>query len=98
MLRDSCVFVAGVGYVSQILEIFMNNLNLQVIDLRDQLAYKRPQGERVVFRNIGAPESDDLQYSGQLNQYEALYGWANERCTQLVREITFENAEVNFVI
>lgn len=64
-----------------------------VAGVGDQLAYKRPQGERVVFRNIGAPESDDLQYSGQLNQYEALYGWANERCTPLVREITFENAE-----
>jgi endoplasmic reticulum resident protein 44 len=32
-------------------------------------------------------------YSGPLNNYEALYAWANERCTPIVREITFENAE-----
>lgn len=36
---------------------------------------------------------NESAYSGSLNNYEALYSWANERCTPIVREITFENAE-----
>ena len=43
------------------------------------------------FQNL---EQSEIAYTGEINQYEALYAWANEKCTPLVREITFENAEV----
>lgn len=36
---------------------------------------------------------DDEKYEFELSNYESLYAWANEKCTKLVREITFENAE-----
>ena len=35
-----------------------------------------------------------MSYEGGLDNYDALYAWSNERFTHLVREITFENAEV----
>ncbi len=34
-----------------------------------------------------------VPYQGSLTQYDALYAWAHESCTPLVRTITFENAE-----
>jgi hypothetical protein len=37
-------------------------------------------------------------YEGDLGSYETIYAWANEKCTPLVREITFENAEVIFFL
>lgn len=33
-------------------------------------------------------------YSGSLSDYSSLLNWATEKCVPLVREITFENAEV----
>jgi endoplasmic reticulum resident protein 44 len=32
---------------------------------------------------------------GQISNYEELYKWAQDKCVPLVREITFENAEVS---
>ena len=41
---------------------------------------------------------EDLQYTGAIANYETLQKWATENCTPLVREITFENAEVMYVL
>jgi len=35
----------------------------------------------------------DASYPGSLSDYSALHSWAAERCSPMVREITFENAE-----
>lgn len=40
-------------------------------------------------------EKNDLPYNGDISHYEPLYAWASDVCTQTVREITFENAEVS---
>jgi hypothetical protein len=32
---------------------------------------------------------------GVLNNFDQMFGWAYEKCVPLVREITFENAEVS---
>jgi hypothetical protein len=39
-----------------------------------------------------------ISYSGPLSDYTQLLQWAVEKCIPLVREITFQNAEVIFVI
>lgn len=39
-------------------------------------------------------DQSELVYGGDLNNYDAIYAWTNERCISIVREITFENAEV----
>ena len=36
----------------------------------------------------------DISYEGTTSDYEILLQWATDKCTPLVREITFENAEV----
>jgi len=47
--------------------------------------------EKIAFKeNIDLGE---VLYDGDINNYESVYAWANEKCTPLVREITFENAE-----
>lgn len=42
-------------------------------------------------------EHNDKPYDGQITNYDALYAWTNDHCTPLVREITFENAEVRIL-
>ena len=39
----------------------------------------------------------DLVYTGELHDYNLLLKWATDKCVPLVREITFENAEVSMV-
>ena len=36
-------------------------------------------------------------YSGSINDYQLLLKWISDKCIPLVREITFENAEVCLV-
>ena len=36
-------------------------------------------------------------YSGLVNNYDQLHGWASDKCMPLVREITFNNAEVRMM-
>ena len=52
--------------------------------------------EQVTFKDLSsaAAESTERVFeAGQLSEYEKVYAWADEQCTPLVREITFENAE-----
>ena len=35
-----------------------------------------------------------MVFMGALNNFDQLFGWAYDKCVPLVREITFENAEV----
>jgi hypothetical protein len=37
---------------------------------------------------------NDIDYPGEIADYNALYSWVSDQCIKLVREITFENAEV----
>ena len=51
-------------------------------------------GRKVVFRPAKARDSEgEQEYAGSLLDYDQLNTWAVERCSPLVREITFENAE-----
>lgn len=38
----------------------------------------------------------EVVYPGPLSNQELFQKWATEKCVPLVREITFENAEVSF--
>ena len=42
-------------------------------------------------------EINDVYYDSEISNYEALFAWSNEKCTPLIREITFENAEVIYL-
>ncbi|RNA27513.1 endoplasmic reticulum resident 44 isoform X2 [Brachionus plicatilis] len=59
--------------------------------LADQNIVQRDNLEQISFKQD--LEHNEIIYNGELSNYEALYAWANEKCTPLVREITFENAE-----
>ncbi|XP_059177179.1 endoplasmic reticulum resident protein 44-like isoform X2 [Physella acuta] len=69
--------------------------------LRDDCQFHAALGpvsmsERTSGDHISARPSntkDDVPYTGPLNSYDVLYQWVTEKCTPLVREITFENAE-----
>jgi len=56
-------------------------------------AHKRPNGDTVVFRDLGGFEATDIPYDSQITNYDVMYTWSTDHCTPLVREITFENAE-----
>jgi len=54
-----------------------------------------PPGQSIVaFRpNKARSNDDDETFTGNLKSYDELSAWASDKCTPLVREITFENAE-----
>ena len=48
----------------------------------------------VAFRpNKARSNDDDETFTGKLNSYDEFSVWSAQKCTPLVREITFENAE-----
>ena len=50
--------------------------------------------EKVTYRDLSVSlESHETVFEGNLAEYDKLYAWADEQCTPIVREITFENAE-----
>ncbi|GFR86694.1 endoplasmic reticulum resident protein 44-like [Elysia marginata] len=49
-------------------------------------------GDRVNFRSSDTTDQGN-QYPLVLTDFDSLYKWSTEKCTPLVREITFENAE-----
>jgi len=59
----------------------------------DKSKAQRANGDSIIYKALKAGQLEDMSYDGGLNNYDALYAWSNERCTRLVREITFENAE-----
>lgn len=53
-----------------------------------------PQQSIVAFRpNKARSNEDDETFTGNLRSHDELSTWAADKCTPLVREITFENAE-----
>jgi len=53
-----------------------------------------PSQSIVAFRpNKARSNEDDETFTGDLKNYDDLNAWASDKCTPLVREITFENAE-----
>lgn len=53
-----------------------------------------PQQPIIAFRpNKARTNDDDETFTGNLLSYDELNIWASDKCTPLVREITFENAE-----
>ena len=40
-------------------------------------------------------DASDIPYPGDLSAFDLLHIWAVDKCVPLVREITFENAEVS---
>jgi len=40
-------------------------------------------------------KSQDIAYTGPLEDHDTLVQWITAKCMPLVREITFENAEVS---
>ena len=54
-----------------------------------------PPGQSIIaFRpNKARSNDDDETFTGNMKSYDELSAWASDKCTPLVREITFENAE-----
>ena len=53
-----------------------------------------PSQSIVAFRpNKARSNEDDETFTGNLKSYDELNAWAVDKCSPLVREITFENAE-----
>jgi len=61
----------------------------------DTVRQMHPKDSSIVaFRPPKATSSeDDESYRGNLFSYDDLHAWAADKCTPMVREITFENAE-----
>lgn len=77
-LKEDCVFHAGFG---------------------ETVAAMHPPGtvERhpiIVFRpDVAVSDANDETFTGNMNSFDEMNIWIQERCVPLVREITFENAE-----
>ena len=66
------------------------------VGVGEAFAQQRGEGgaSKLVYRPAKARDSQgDQTFSGSLLDYEQLNTWAVEKCSPLVREITFENAE-----
>ena len=55
----------------------------------------RPPGQNIVaFRPSKARDTEsDQTFTGSLSDHDQFSAWAVEKCSPMVREITFENAE-----
>ena len=70
---------------------------------RINLNNRREAVVRFWFACLGVPNclvlfqtvDQDLVFMGSLNTFDQLFAWAQDKCVPLVREITFENAEVS---
>lgn len=77
-LKEDCVFHAGFG---------------------ETVTAMHPPGtvERhpiIVFRpDVAVSDANDETFTGNMNSFDDMNIWIQERCVPLVREITFENAE-----
>ncbi|XP_045179370.2 endoplasmic reticulum resident protein 44-like isoform X2 [Mercenaria mercenaria] len=49
-------------------------------------------GAKIVFRPPHT-RREDIAYNGEMNNFDLMLQWMQEKCVPLVREITFENAE-----
>lgn len=48
----------------------------------------------IVFRpDVAVSDANDETFTGNMNNFDELNIWVQEKCVPLVREITFENAE-----
>jgi len=53
-----------------------------------------PNTDIVAFRpNKARSNEEDEAFHGSLDRYDEFHAWATEKCSPMVREITFENAE-----
>ncbi|XP_058828840.1 endoplasmic reticulum resident protein 44 [Topomyia yanbarensis] len=61
----------------------------------DTVAAMHPPGQPIiVFRpDVAVTDANDEVFKGNLNNFDELNIWVQEKCVPLVREITFENAE-----
>ncbi|XP_058443558.1 endoplasmic reticulum resident protein 44 [Malaya genurostris] len=61
----------------------------------DTVAAMHPPGQPIiVFRpDVAVTDGNDEVFKGNINNFDELNIWAQEKCVPLVREITFENAE-----
>ena len=66
------------------------------VGVGDAFAQQRGEGgaNKLLYRPAKARDSEeDQEFTGSMLDYELLNTWAVEKCSPLVREITFENAE-----
>lgn len=61
----------------------------------DTVAAMHPPGQPIiVFRpDVAVSDANDETFPGNMNNFDELNIWVQEKCVPLVREITFENAE-----
>lgn len=58
---------------------------------------ERVSGDNLIFKPLGEGVPDMI-YLGSLTNFDLAYAWAQDKCVPLVREITFENGEVCYLI
>lgn len=94
-----------IGYFEQKDSVEYKNFRRVASNLQDDCVFHagfgeasklmRPPGQNIVaFRpNKARSNEDDETFKGDLKSFDELSIWASDKCTPLVREITFENAE-----
>lgn len=58
---------------------------------------ERFSGDNVVYKPVGEG-IPDMVYLGSLTNFDLTYAWTQDKCVPLVREITFENGEVCYLL
>lgn len=75
--------------------IVFRYFEILIFTFREASRAMHPPGEPIiVFRSDKALSNDEDEiFKGNLNSFDELHIWAQQKCVPLVREITFENAE-----
>ncbi|XP_051163713.1 endoplasmic reticulum resident protein 44 isoform X1 [Leptopilina boulardi] len=89
-LKDDCQFHVGFGICAN----EKCDLGQVYLHLEASRAMHPPGEPIIVFRSDKALSNDEDEiFKGNLNSFDELHIWAQQKCVPLVREITFENAE-----
>lgn len=93
-MKDTCCGCFTFGFIVALL--FLWNLICFIFNSPVSES-ERVSGDNVIFKPLGEGVPDMI-YLGSLANFDLAYAWAQDKCVPLVREITFENGEVCYLI
>lgn len=89
-LKEDCQFHAGFGDAVQAMHPPDYNTTLHAANTTGY----SPSQPIILYRpDVAVSHDNDETFTGNINSFEELNIWVQQKCVPLVREITFENAE-----
>jgi endoplasmic reticulum resident protein 44 len=89
-LKEDCQFHVGFGDVVQAMHPPDFNITLHAANTT---GYSQSHPIILYRPDVAVSHDNDETFTGNINSFDELNIWVQEKCVPLVREITFENAE-----